>query len=107
MTIYQDDTVTVTEDGLTLRSYRWRGDKRTIPADSIRDVERFDMGLWSGRYRLVGISFGRPRSWFAFGKSTTNRTTALSIDDGSVIKPTFVPDDPTAVEQALRLIARS
>lgn len=105
MTIYQDDTVTVTEGALTLESYRWRGDKRTIAADSIRDVERFDMGFWSGKYRLVGIGFGRPRNWFAFGKSTTNRTTAISIDDGSLIKPTFVPDDPTAVEEALRQVA--
>lgn len=105
MAIYQDDTVTVTEDGLTLHSYRWKGDTRTIPADSIRDLERFEMGTWSGKYRLVGIGFGRPRSWFAFGKSKTNRSTALSVDTGSLIKPTFVPDDVEAVEEALRRLA--
>ena len=102
MTIYQDDTVSVTEDGLTLHSYRWKGDRKDIPASSIEDVERFEMGMWSGKYRLVGIGFGRPRSWFAFGKSRTNRTTALSIEIGALIKPTFVPDDVDAVESALR-----
>lgn len=102
MTIYQDDTVTVTQDGLTLHSYRWKGDRKDIPASSIEDVERFEMGTWSGKYRLVGIGFGRPRSWFAFGKSSTNRKTALSIDTGALIKPTFVPDDVDAVETALQ-----
>ncbi len=104
MTIYQDDTVTVSEDGLTLHNYRWKGDRRVIPAGSIDAVERFGMGPWSGRYRLVGIGFGRPRSWFAFGKSRTNRTTAVSVDTGAIIKPTFVPDDVAAVEEALRRI---
>ena len=101
MTIYEDDTMTVTRDGITIHSYRWKGDARHIPAGSIRGVERFEMGPWSGKYRLVGIGFGRPRTWFAFGKSRANTTTALELDTGSLIKPAVVPDDVAAVAQAV------
>jgi len=101
MTRYEDATVALDDDGLTIKSYRWPGDERRIDYGSIVRREVFEMGLWSGRFRVVGIGFGRPRDWFPWGRSPTNRTTAISLDVGSLVRPVIVPDDPAAVDAIL------
>ena len=60
------------------------------------------MGFWTGRHRLVGISFGRPRNWFHWDRNRNRKSTAISLDVGGWIRPTIVPDDPEAVEEILR-----
>jgi len=102
MARYEDEATTLDEEGLTITSYRWPGDAKRIAYSSIRAFEVFEMGLWSGRLRLVGISFGRPRTWFPWGRSKTNRSTAISLDVGKWVRPTIVPDDPDTVELVLR-----
>ena len=101
MNIYEDAVVTIDDELVTIKSYRYRNDAYRIPLHTIRSVEHFAMGFWSGKYRVVGMGFGRLRSWFARGRSATNRTHAISLDIGRVVKPTFVPDDPQAVEDLL------
>lgn len=51
---------------------------------------------------MVGISFGRPRNWIPWGRSRTNKHTAISLDVGRWLRPAFVPDDPAAVDVILR-----
>jgi hypothetical protein len=69
---------------------------------TIRNFEVFEMGFWSGRHRLSGIGFGRPRNWFQWDRARKNKRTAISIDVGKRILPTSTPDDPDAVETILR-----
>jgi hypothetical protein len=99
---YEDATVALDLDGVTIESYRWKGDVKRVPYEKIRDVEVFEMGFWSGKFRVVGISFGRPRNWFPWGRSEHNLSTAISLDVGGWLRPTLVPDDPAAVERMLR-----
>lgn len=102
MTNYEDQSIALDEDGLTIKNYRKPGDTRRIAYRTIRSFELFEMGFWSGRHRLVGIGFGRPRSWFQWDRDRKNKNTAISIDVGKRILPTTTPEDPEAVEAILR-----
>jgi hypothetical protein len=102
MTHYEDKSIALDEDGLTIKNYRKPGDAKRITYRTIRSFELFEMGFWSGRHRLVGIGFGRPRNWFPWDRDRKNKRTAISIDVGKRILPTSTPDDPEAVETILR-----
>jgi hypothetical protein len=102
MTAYQDDTVLLDEAAVTIQNY-WRpGGSKRIAYTEIKDLERFEMGFWSGRHRLVGISLGRPRNWFPWDSTRNGKTSAISLDVGGLLHPTIVPDDPEVVEEILR-----
>ena len=102
MTQYEDTSITLDEDGVTIKNYRRPGDTKRIAYQTIRSFEPFEMGFWSGRHRLVGIGFGRPRNWFQWDRDRKNKLTAISIDVGKRILPTVTPDDPDAVARILR-----
>ena len=104
MTTYEDTVVAIDETTLTIKSYRFTDDEYRIPLSTITRFDHFEMGFWSGRYRVVGIGFGRLRSWFARGRSATNRVSAISLDVGRLVRPTFVPDDPDAVVRVLERV---
>jgi hypothetical protein len=99
---YEDEVILLDDDAVTIKTYRKPGDARRIEYGSIRNVESFEMGLWSGRYRLVGMSFGRPRNWFAWDKRRNDKRIAIGLDVGKWIRPTFVPEDPDTAEEVLR-----
>ena len=102
MTEYEDEAILLDEDGMTIKNYRKPGDPKRIPYGTIRSFEVFEMGFWTGRHRLVGISLGRPRNWFHWNRNRSKKRTAISLDIGKWLRPTIVPDDPTAVEETLR-----
>ena len=102
MTHYEDDTVLLDDDGLTIKSYRLPRDEKRIEYRSIRSFETFERGLFTGRHRLVGISPGRPRNWFHWNQGRSAKRTAISLDVGGWIYTTIVPDDPDAVAEVLR-----
>ena len=102
MTHYEDEVIVLDGDGVTIKSYRRPGDAKRIAYSSIRGIEVFEMGLWSGRLRLVGMSFGRPRNWFHWDSKRGSKGTAISLDVGKWIRPTIVPEDPNAAEDILR-----
>jgi len=99
---YEDDVLLLDDDGVTIKSYRRPGDARRIAYRSIRSFEVFEMGFWSGRYRLVGMSLGRPRNWFHWDRNRDRKSTAISLDVGKWVRPTIVPDDLDVVEEILR-----
>ncbi len=102
MTHYEDEVVVLDEYGVIIKSYRRPGDVKRIEYSSIRGIDVFEMGFWSGRFRLVGISFGRPRAWFHWDNKRRGKGTAISLDVGKWIHPTIVPEDPNAAEEILR-----
>ena len=102
MAQYEDDMVVLDDDGVTIKNYRRRGDAKRIAYGDIRDIDVFEMGIWSGRYRLVGISFGRPRNWFHWNPNLGAKGAAIGLDVGKWIRPTMVPEDPATVEEILR-----
>ncbi len=102
MNNYEDDAILIDDDGLTIKSYRWPGNAKHIEFGSIRDLEVFELGFWTGRHRLVGISLGRPHNWFHWDRHRSSKRLAISLDVGGWIRPTIVPNDPEAVEERLR-----
>jgi hypothetical protein len=102
MTHYEDKSIALDDEGLTIKNYRKRGDTKHIAYSAIRSFEAFEMGFWTGRHRLVGIGLGRPRNWFQWDRDRNSKHTAISIDVGKRIFPTTTPDDPAAVETILR-----
>jgi hypothetical protein len=102
MTHYEDTSIALDENGVTIKNYRKPGDTKRIAYQAIRSFEHFEMGFWSGRHRLIGIGFGRPRNWFQWDRDRKTKRTAISIDVGKRIFPTATPDHPDAVETILR-----
>jgi hypothetical protein len=101
MSRYEDDTILLDDTALTIASYRRPGDARRVEYGSIRSFQIFEMGFWTGRHRLVGISLGRPRNWIHWGRNRGDKRTAISLDVGAWIRPTIVPDDAEAVAEIL------
>ena len=102
MAQYEDEVILLDEDAATIKNYRKQGDTKRIEYKSIRNVEKFEMGIWSGRYRLVGMSFGRPHNWFAWDRNRNKKRVAIGLDIGKWIRPRVVPEDPDAAEEILK-----
>ena len=98
---YEDDTVEIDGNNVTIKRYFIRGRSKVIPLSSIRGVETFDMGPLTGRWRIIGLGPGRPRSWFAWDRKRRTKSVAISLDVGRWIRPAFSPSDPAAVAQIL------
>ncbi len=99
---YEDDIVVLDDDYLLIKSYRWPGDKKSIPYRQIEDVEVFEVGFWTGRHQLVGLPLGRPHNWFSWNRSRKGRQTAVGLDLGRWVRPTIVPEDAAMVADILR-----
>lgn len=97
MSLYEDDTVCLDADGVAIKNYRRRGDTKRISYEAIHRVKTFEMGFWSGRHRLIGLSAGRPRNWFPWERDRRTKRLAVSLDVGRLILPTFTPDHPGTV----------
>lgn len=102
MVSYEDTSVVIDENGLVIKAYRWPGDSRQVAFNDIQDIEVFEMGPLTGRYRLVGISPGRLHNWFHWDRKRRDKTTAIGLNVGGFIRPTIVPDEPTTVADLLR-----
>lgn len=102
MTRYEDATIRIDDDIVIIKGRGPLRRDRRINRAHISRVETFEMGLWSGRARLVGISPLRPRNWFYWDRARRHKTTAVGIDHGRFLRPTVTPDDPETVAQLLR-----
>jgi hypothetical protein len=102
MADYEDDSIVVDEQGIRIKSYRRPGDSKFVPFGDIGEYEVFEMGFWTGRHQLVGLSPGRPRNWFHWDRKRRDKTTAIGLEVGGWIRPTIVPDDATSVAELLR-----
>ena len=95
--MYEDDTVRVDSEGVGIKDYYRTGKAKHIGLDRIRSVETFTMGYLSGKWRVIGLGPAKLRNWFAWDTSRGSKSTAISLDLGKWIRPTFAPDDPEAV----------
>ena len=99
---YEDDIVVLDDEHVLIKSYRWPGDKKSIPYRQIEDVEVFRMGFWTGRYQLVGLPLRRPHNWFSWNRNRRARNTAIGLKLGSWVRPTIVPNDASTVADILQ-----
>ena len=97
---YQDRSIGVTEDALTIKGYYFPGTVKRVRLATIRSVRRTDMAALRGRGRIWGTA--NPGYWANFDPSRPRKTVAFLVDAGKAVKPFVTPDDPAAFESALR-----
>ena len=101
MNLYQDDSMFLDEDGIAITSYLYPGHRRHIPYAAIGGYEVIELGSFSGRHRLVGLGFRRPRHFFHWDRTRSTKTHSLALDTGRFIHPVISPDDLDRVVQLL------
>jgi hypothetical protein len=97
---YADRWIECTKDEIRIRGYYFPWGTKHIPYASIRSVQRVDMGILSGKGRIWGT--GNPRYWASLAPRRPWKKSALILDLGRAIRPFITPDDPEAVERAIR-----
>ncbi|MDA8290943.1 MAG: hypothetical protein M0Z33_04580 [Actinomycetota bacterium] len=97
---YQDRSIGVTADALTIKGYYFPGAVKSVPLAAIRSVRRADMTAFRGRARIWGTA--NPGYWANFDPARPRKTVAFLVDAGKAVKPFVTPDDPAAFEAALR-----
>lgn len=97
---YQDRSIGVSDDALTIRGYYLPGTVKHVPLIAIRSVRRVTMAGLRGRGRIWGTA--NPGYWANFDPGRSHKTVAFLVDAGKAVKPFVTPDDPEAFESALR-----
>lgn len=95
-TTYQDDRLSVDDDGIRIRSLL---KTRHIPLADVRSVRVFELGM--SRFRLVGIGPTRPRTWFTADPHRRRRRQGIELDVGRLLRVGITPDDPEAALDAI------
>ncbi len=99
-TIYKDRWISCTSDAVTIRGYYFPWGTKHIAYASIRSVRRVATGALTGRGRIWGTA--NPRYWASLDPRRPTKQVALILDLGRRVRPFITPDDPDAVEAAIR-----
>jgi hypothetical protein len=97
MAIYDDDTITLDEAGITVKNYYFPGRPRTIRYDDITHAEVVELGFATGRHQLVGIGPFRPRLFFHWDRKRARKSHGLSLAVGRRLRLAITPDEPERV----------
>ena len=93
--LYEDERITVDDEGITVRKYFFPiGDKR-IAYDDIQWFDQLRIGPLTGKYRFWGAT--DPRYWFHLDTTRPKKSKAIVIDKGDWVKAVITPDDPDRV----------
>lgn len=99
-TSYRDRWIECTPDAIRIRGYYFPWGTKHIPYNSIRAIARVQIGALRGQGRIWGTA--NPRYWASLDPQRPRKTTALILDVGRSVQPFITPDDPDAVEAAIR-----
>ncbi len=102
MNLYDDPVVALDEGGITIKNYGRPGKQRQIRYSELSDVRLISLGIGTGRWRLLGISPGRPFHFFHWDPNRASKSHSLSLDLGRIRKTAITPEDP---ERVLMLIS--
>lgn len=97
MSVYDDQSITLGDDGITIKSYVRPGRSRHIRYEDLAGASLVTLRFGTGRYRLVGYSPGRPRHFFHWDPHRSSKTQAVSLDVGRWRRIAITPDDPVQV----------
>lgn len=98
---YTDQSLAIDSDGITIGNYRYPGHDRRIPFSSIAGFETITLGPLTGRFRLVGFGFTRPRHFFPWDRKRRTGQQAIALDLGKFVRPVISPEDHERVVQIL------
>lgn len=101
MNHYEDRTLLIDDDGITITSYFWPGHRRHIPFSSIVAFEEIAIGTFSGRHRLIGFELRRLRDFFPWDTRRSATSRALALDLGRRVRPVISPEDHELVSTLL------
>jgi len=95
--LYRDRWIECDPTELVIRGYYFPvGLAKRIDYRRIRRVEPFQMGAWTGKWRIWGTT--SPRYWAHLDPGRPRKTVGLILDLGGYVRPWITPDDPGAVE---------
>lgn len=98
---YEDTTVLIDDDGITIRRYGIFGSARTVSFDAITTVTVSSLGSL-GKWRLVGWGpGGGSRNWYGWDRARRTKGTAYAFDVNRFWRPTVTPEDPKLFLAAL------
>lgn len=100
MTGYRDRWIECTDDAIKVRGYYFPWGTKRISYRSIRSLRRVDLGAFTGKGRIWGSA--NPRYWASLDPARPRKQTGLILDLGRKVSPLLTPDDPDAVERAIR-----
>lgn len=98
---YKDRWIECTPEEIRIKGYYfpWGGTKR-IPYQSIRSVQRVEMGALTGRGRIWRTA--SLRLWASLDPRRPWKKVALILDVGASVQPFITPDHPGAVQAMIR-----
>jgi hypothetical protein len=92
-------------DQIRIRGYYFPWGTKQIPYRSIRGYRRVDLSAARGRGRIWGTA--NPRYEASLDPGRPGKRQALVLEVGRFVRPLITPDDPDAVESAIRAQAHS
>ena len=96
---YEDDTLRLDEQGLTLKSFTLSGRAKHLAWNDIRAFRVRPLTLWSGKYRLAGM--GLAPVWFGADLARPVKEKLIEIDFGSLLRAGVTPVDADAVAELI------
>ncbi|HYA67791.1 MAG TPA: hypothetical protein VED63_03570 [Acidimicrobiales bacterium] len=97
---YRDRWIECTDSAIEVRGYYFPWGTKRIPYGSIRSYRRVDMVATRGRGRIWGTA--NPRYWASLDPQRPKKNVGLILDLGRRVRPFITPDDPDAVQAAIR-----
>jgi hypothetical protein len=97
---YHDKRISCDADGIAIRGYYIPWGTKRIRYDSIRSMQRVNMGLLTGRARLWGTA--DPTRWASLDHRRPLKTVGFNVDIGAPVRPLLTPEDPDAFERVVR-----
>ncbi|HUA96400.1 MAG TPA: hypothetical protein VMB82_12860 [Acidimicrobiales bacterium] len=98
--LYRDSRIECSPEGVSIRGYYVPWGTKHTPYDTIRGVERFELGAGSGRWRIWGS--GDLRHWANDDPARPHKPVGLYLRLARRIVPFITPDDPEAAEAVIR-----
>ena len=98
--LYSDPGLELTDQALRISRYYGPWGPKTVPLAEIRQVRRYRMGLLTGRGRIWGGTGWH--SWANWDSGRPRKRIGFSVELGRFFRPLITPDDPAALNRALR-----
>ncbi|HUY50148.1 MAG TPA: hypothetical protein VMV92_31335 [Streptosporangiaceae bacterium] len=98
--LYRDRWIECTADAVRIHGYYFPWGTKRIPYSSIRTIRRVNMGILTGKGRIWGST--TLHYWASLDPRRPAKSIALILDTGGHVLPFITPDDPAAVESAIR-----
>lgn len=105
--LYQDKTVTLTAENVTILNYYFYGLHKTIPIQEIKEIKLYNLTIWL-KYRLAGFSYAYRWHYFPYDFKRSKKEMFIAIHLDSMFKPCLTPERPREFFDALsKLVPKS